>query len=77
MINPSKFPPYILKRTARMTTEPVTCKAVLEDDHRQAYEHSIGNAKFIIAGESIAAEDKTTYDGLHQIVCKTHTTEYA
>ena len=60
-----------------MTAEPEAGEAVLGDDHCQTYEHGIGDAQLVIAGQTVAAEDGAADDRLKQIVGETHATEDA
>ena len=58
-----------------MVLEPIAAKDVKDDDHGQTDEHGVGDAYKAIAGQTIAAEDKTADNGLQQIVRQTHTSE--
>jgi hypothetical protein len=77
VLYPSEFSPEALQRTALMVTKPKACETILTDNHRQAYHHGIRDAKFVIAGKTVTAEDKASDDRLQQIVGKTHATEDA
>ena len=58
-----------------MTGEPETGEEVLRDNHANTYHHGVGNAQFVIAGQTVTAEDGAADDGLQQIVGETHSTE--
>ena len=55
-----------------MVLEPVATKGILDNDHSQADEDSIGDAHQTVASQSVATEDKTADDGLQQIVGEAH-----
>ncbi len=55
-----------------MTAKPESGEKVLRDNHANTYHHGIGDAQFVIAGQTIAAEDGAADDGLQQIVGETH-----
>ena len=60
-----------------MTAEPIAGKAVLGDNHRDAYEDGIGDTQLVIATQTVTTEDGTANNGLQQIVGETHTSEDA
>ena len=60
-----------------MIVEPVSCKAVLDNNHCYTYEDGISDTQFVIAAKTIATEDGTADDRLQQIVGETHTAEDA
>ena len=47
-----------------MVSKPEAGEAVLGDNHTNTYHHGVGDAQFVIAGETISAEDGAAYDGL-------------
>ena len=60
-----------------MAFEPVATKGILDNDHSQADEDSIGDAHQTVACQSVATEDKTADDGLQQIVGEAHSAKEA
>ena len=58
-----------------MAAEPIAREEILADDHSASYHHGIGNTQFVIATQTVAAEDKAADDGLQQIVGETHATK--
>ena len=60
-----------------MAAEPITCKAILDNNHCNTYKDGVSDTQFVITGEAVAAEDGTADDGLQQIVGQTHTAEDA
>ena len=60
-----------------MTAKPIAGEEILDDHHREANHHSIGDAQIVVAGKSVAAEDGAADDGLEQIVGEAHATEDA
>ena len=60
-----------------MTGEPETGEEVLRDNHANTYHHGVGNAQFVIAGQTVTAEDGAADDGLQQIVGEAHATKDA
>ena len=55
-----------------MVGEPIAGEEVLHDNHAQSHHHGVGNAQFVIASQTVAAEYETADDGLQQIVRETH-----
>ena len=47
-----------------MIPKPEASEAVLANDHHDAYEHSVGDTQFVIAGETVTTEDGAADDGL-------------
>ena len=60
-----------------MAAKPEPGEDVLRNNHRQTYENGVGDAQFVIAGETVATEDGAADDGLQQIVGEAHATEDA
>ena len=60
-----------------MVSKPEAGEAVLGDNHTNTYHHGVGNAQFVIAGETISAENGAADDGLQQIVGETHSAKDA
>jgi len=55
-----------------MAGKPEAGEEVLRDNHCHSNHHGVGDAEFVVAGETIAAEDGAADDGLQQIVGKAH-----
>ena len=55
-----------------MAGKPETGEAILSNNHAYAYPHGVGDAQFVLAGQTVATEDGTADDGLQQIVGKAH-----
>ena len=55
-----------------MVLKPIAAEKVLANDHPQADENGVCDADKAIAGQSIAAEDKTADDRLEQVVGEAH-----
>ena len=60
-----------------MIPEPDPAESILDYDHSYAYQHGVGSADPMVAGEAEAAEDETAEYGLEEIIGEAHTAEYA
>ena len=50
-----------------MAAKPEAGEEILRDNHSHSNHYSVGDAKFVIAGHAVAAEDGAADDGLQQI----------
>ena len=55
-----------------MAGEPEVGEEVLCDNHCHSNHYGVGDAQFVIAGQTVTAEDRAADDGLQQIVGETH-----